>query len=351
VFFRIYINNDQPRIREAIALAILSIVIAILSYRFIERPFRRPRLDPSRTTLSGLTAAALIFCVGTYVESADGLPLRAPKAYAMRSLSVMWEWQCGGYLHLTDDLAVCTFGAPWQTAARKALLWGDSISATIAPLINDMAAREGVGVALYEACSPMLNGATVQTNYENFPGYNQWCGAQRQAMLNLLDRSQDIRTVIVASSWPPLLYHLRGTPALFEKAISDAISDLSAHGREVVVIGTPPQWPHDPVPCAIGAMGLLRRPCSDDEQHLSRAFDRMYQGPTLDLIKRVLVRFPNVRFIDPGEHLCRGEFCITELNGEPLYRDGGHLRRNLTPETARQLGAIAGLGDIFSLPQ
>jgi peptidoglycan/LPS O-acetylase OafA/YrhL len=49
VLFRIYINNGTPRIREAAALALVSIALATLSWRFVERPFRKRRWQPGQT--------------------------------------------------------------------------------------------------------------------------------------------------------------------------------------------------------------------------------------------------------------------------------------------------------------
>jgi hypothetical protein len=37
-----------------------------------------------------------------------------------------------------------------------------------------------------------------------------------------------------------------------------------------------------------------------------------------------------------------------KLNGEPLYRDGSHLRGNLSNETARELGLLTGINEIFA---
>jgi hypothetical protein len=95
VLFRVYINNGTPRIHEAMALALLSIVLAVLSYRYVERPFRKRLWKPAQSVWAGLAACMLIFCGAMYVNSANGLPARISKdAYAMRSLDAMWEWPC-----------------------------------------------------------------------------------------------------------------------------------------------------------------------------------------------------------------------------------------------------------------
>ena len=69
VLFRIYINNGQPRIHEALALAIVSSALAVLSYFVVEKPFRKRRGQPAHSVQAGLFACILIFCCSMYVDS------------------------------------------------------------------------------------------------------------------------------------------------------------------------------------------------------------------------------------------------------------------------------------------
>src|SRR5262249_26304592 len=60
VFFRVYRNNSIPTPTQAIMLAAVSIVVAALSYRYIEQPFRRPWSTAPRTVAIGLAAIAVV---------------------------------------------------------------------------------------------------------------------------------------------------------------------------------------------------------------------------------------------------------------------------------------------------
>jgi hypothetical protein len=115
VLFRVYINGGTPSIREALALAFVSIILAALSYRFVEQPFRKRRWEPAQSAWGGLLACMLIFCGAMYVDSADGLPARiSPDAYDLRSLDAMWDWKCPHPMMMGGLNAVCNFGAEWQ---------------------------------------------------------------------------------------------------------------------------------------------------------------------------------------------------------------------------------------------
>jgi hypothetical protein len=46
--------------------------------------------------------------------------------------------------------------------------------------------------------------------------------------------------------------------------------------------------------------------------------------------------------------MCGPARCDTFINGEFIYRDGHHLRRNLAPDTLRILSRQLGLVDYFT---
>ncbi len=47
--------------------------------------------------------------------------------------------------------------------------------------------------------------------------------------------------------------------------------------------------------------------------------------------------------ISPEDNLCKGDRCATIVEGEFIYRDSVHFRRNLKPETLNALIAKLGL--------
>lgn len=60
-------------------------------------------------------------------------------------------------------------------------------------------------------------------------------------------------------------------------------------------------------------------------------------------------KFRNVAVIVPTEKMCTGETCDLYQDGEFLYRDSGHIRRNLRRRTMRdfaeRIGLTAALAD------
>ena len=63
---------------------------------------------------------------------------------------------------------------------------------------------------------------------------------------------------------------------------------------------------------------------------------------------RLAVQKPKAKFIFPGDSMCREALCLVRLNGEFLYRDAAHIRRNLSLRTNRELALLIGLDQIFT---
>jgi peptidoglycan/LPS O-acetylase OafA/YrhL len=357
VMFRIFINNGQPRIQEALAVAAVSIVIAALSYRIVEQPFRKRRWRPSQSVWAGLVTCTLIFCGAKYVNSAEGLPGRISKdAYAMRSLDAMWEWPCKRIDLSREIRNACVFGAPWADGIEKAVLWGDSNADMLAPFLDVIAKQANVAVALHLNCPAVLNGETVLRNTDIVPGYNTDCGQSRLALLALLANRPDIKTVVLSASWAYLIGVLVGKQSLsaeqnhaklFQISLDDTVSRLTALGKRVVMISTIPQWFKDPVPCHMVNVGLLRRQCGDDERYLLKSTNDRFQSESVAVFLRVAESHPEATLIIPGKGLCPSARCIDTVNGEAIYRDVVHLRRNLSEATNRELAHLIGLDRVF----
>jgi hypothetical protein len=105
----------------------------------------------------------------------------------------------------------------------------------------------------------------------------------------------------------------------------------------------------DPVPCAI-ADALPRRKCPAELTTISRSEYERLQRSIHNAIANASRGLANTHGIFSGDNMCGPLNCMTALNGEPLYRDIAHLRRNLAPETRRRLGQLMGLHQIFALP-
>jgi hypothetical protein len=70
---------------------------------------------------------------------------------------------------------------------------------------------------------------------------------------------------------------------------------------------------------------------------LDWSYFKQNQKPTLDVLRRY-ENNKGVQVISPADKLCNDSGCTTTINGEFIYRDEGHFRRDLKSETLAILG-------------
>lgn len=61
------------------------------------------------------------------------------------------------------------------------------------------------------------------------------------------------------------------------------------------------------------------------------------------LLIEIAKAIPNVSAVTPTGRLCGNDTCKTSMDGEFLWRDVNHIRRNLNPQTRRDFADRIGL--------
>jgi peptidoglycan/LPS O-acetylase OafA/YrhL len=353
VYFRIYINNGHPAAGEAIALAAVSIILAILSYRFVEQPFRTRRWSAPRTVSTGLAGIMTIFCASMYVDSADGLPQRLPpQGQAMRSLEVMWEWPCQEQAIDLIPGRYCVFGAPWQTAPRKTMIWGDSHAEHFAPIFDAINSDPQRSFLVFAGCPPVL-GDELFLATPNPARYTDLCKRFHANGVKLLAQDRSIDEVVLTSNWMELPWRIEGRaqdglPAM-ATALTKLIKATSITGRRFLLMGMVPHLPAEVVECEIwDSSNLWRRPCVGTARFPDPASVKQLSEPTDQMLIEVATSLPNVEAVLSTEKLCGGDACQLTIDGEFLYRDVGHIRRNLSQQAKRHFADRIGLTEALA---
>jgi peptidoglycan/LPS O-acetylase OafA/YrhL len=354
VLFRHYANGDTPTWLEATVLGVVSVGLSYLSWRFVEEPVRNSTFQPWPTITGGLGASAIVAIAGLAVVQAGGFVNRiSPEIKKLSSLDVMWEWACPVKTKF-DELAMpyCIFGAPWESASTKGMLWGDSHAEHMAPIVEAAAKGTSSSFILYRACPAPL-GEHVRRVWKEVPDYVANCISWRTAAIKFLHDRPDVNLVIFSAAWTSLVNlvsqdgTLPGDPdpySLIVHGVETLIDEAAMPGRRFIVIADVPQLIVDPVPCATkNLLGLLRQDCAKADGTVSSAQFHDRQGKIYAELSKIAAGRDDVRMVVPGEHLCTGEWCQTYLGGEFLYRDASHIRRNLSDQTKRDYADLIGL--------
>ncbi|WP_371870905.1 SGNH hydrolase domain-containing protein [Pelagibacterium lentulum] len=100
--------------------------------------------------------------------------------------------------------------------------------------------------------------------------------------------------------------------------------------------------------CVFARSSLLRASCGPDALVLPKS---AYDARNADL-NEVFAKLARERIdasaIFPGTTMCASGTCLTEINGEFLFRDNSHIRRNLSAGTLEVIANTIGLRDVLN---
>ncbi|MGH6871581.1 MAG: acyltransferase family protein [Rhizomicrobium sp.] len=322
-----------------VLLIALSFALAILSWRFVERPFRGRNGLLSRNRLFALAATmiAVFAAAGAILWIGKGLPQRysppvrailaveeAPKGSEIRCFSRSPRAVAAGNLCKVGDAA----------APPTFLVWGDSHSQALLPAIAAAAVqkhRAGL-FAGHGYCAP-LDGVT-RLDVRRCTPFNA-------AVMRLAMRPT-ITEVILVARWAPdagaspigpddrgaialtdaqsKSQDARNTYEVFSRGLERAVRKLRGAGKKVVIVASVPEN-RVSVPEEMAKMRIAGRHWPIE---ISTADFLARQSAVFAEFRKLQVQY-GVVMVYPHTVLCRNGVCAVEKDGAPLYRDAHHL--------------------------
>ena len=342
VFARLY-SLDEVAVETFLTLALCSVVLAYLSYKFVERPFRHKKRVSAKSIWVTAGTGSVILLLAGLVGGFTGVIHKSIPADLKTVLED--EHRRGPFLErdgrYCDNASVveaCILGG-----AEHAPTWaiiGDSHAAAIAPTLDNIwANNEQAGYQLTKpGCAYAPGMARIDLRFDECLAHN---AAVRERLLR-----GDVKSVIVVAAWSQyvegegydngeggyapasdVMGPLRNSPDIDRRsallnAYSASIEELLDKGIRVFLIYPIPEFGWD-VPYRRYKMyvrGLDSAITTDSAAYSDRheavvaVFDR--------LESRQLIK------IYPFSVFCDGHVrgrCIAELNTRLLYRDDDHL--------------------------
>ncbi|MDN0095773.1 acyltransferase family protein [Yersinia rohdei] len=359
VFYRIKIGEIS--MSTSILLILLSIVISVLSFYLIEKPFRTKQL--SRWKLIVISASPIIliiFSVFILVKNSSSdqtETFMSPLAKKMYEDFKVPEFRrlkgnSEGKNYLSGEKTIdCTNRSPLEACKFGDESWvvlGDSYAASFEYALQNELAEKGHGIIslTYEQCSFVSEKLWFGTAPE--------CPEINRQRWQVINNFTDKKTFLIAANYAQFKdvkvvqegeKKSNGMPVVGEElvweSLAENINKLLSLGHRVVVIYPIPSISTD---VKIEYFRLLNMTNS----HINKVYDKRTKGyyaalslgETLD---NSLTSNPNLIIIKPVDSLCSDNRCLIINKDGGLYNNGNHLSN---------AGARLVLGDVFQkLPQ
>jgi len=293
--------------------------LAVLSWKFVEQPFRTKAWLPKRKDVYGtaLIALSLLAITGMSLHDNVGYVSRMKMSVADYSRKLV---KGNPHRQDCDQKAVAEIekDAVCQTLpGRKAsfMLWGDSHADAAAPAFYELSKKFGKNgyVATYHGCPPALGYAERGWNTSNH------CVAYNRAIFDFIVRNK-IKHVFLVSSWISWIDTPGEEPV--EVLLQHTIDALSKEGVKVYLLLDVPSATYNSTH-VIGMEALYGRKIDvplvargDYLKHRNEALK-----PITDTVHGAVI-------IDPVDRMCPDEFCKVEEDGQNLYYDQNHISMN-----------------------
>ncbi len=326
-----------------VALVVLALLLAHLSHAAVETPFRR--MGTVR-----VWAKAMLWLL---------LPLAISCIWLAQQLTQPAASDWRAWMQPNQGLGIaCEYDTDFtpreacRTSPRPhTLVWGDSYAMHLLPALQAGARQGGLMQATRSTCTPNLRYAALGP--KDPPERALQCLSLSRSVLAYLAHAPHVHRVVIASRWQYLLdgtvldaqgQRVRPSAAQLADSLSEVIAELHRLHKAVVIVSPPALLGPD---TNLGLcterrhQGLLTRlPALGADCSFAEADFRAQQAPVLKLLSRIGQQ-AHVDVIDLSRFNCHDGRCASTVDGQPLYRDAGHL----SVVGAQRLGQGIGLMD------
>lgn len=302
------VNVEPLSLPMRLALVFAAIIVAWLSFRFVEQPLRRPDGSSSRQLVIAGTAASFAVALVVLLSGNALDRVAPPQDLASRTRTDFPVTR--SYCHLRGDQANDEYSANACTSSSlqspRVAIWGDSHALAWQGFAWMLAQQEGRAAIEYtrDACAPALDYDNGKRSLES--------GRCRAFNAMVMEKIKGIDTVVLTASWP-----LGSSNSLFNDQFARTVAAVARSVRHVIILGPTPTL-RASVPDCI-ASGKL------DACALSRTEFARDTDPVKKFLETLAEKNDNVTYVDLADFFCSSTSCPPLKDGYGLYWDDNHV--------------------------
>ncbi len=336
----------EPTAAERLGLAVLAVVLAAATTRWIEAPIRGRRIFAGgrETLMAGFGAMLVLFAIGKATSVTLGFPERLPAdalALARQDVDLAGQF-CNATSHV--DLGIgttCEIGDWGASQAADFVVWGDSHALAEIPAFAIAARQHGQHGLIFgqASCEPLLGVSDPDPEGVACRDFNA-------AVVGFL-KARPAPTVFLVALWArvaegrpvPAICAGRGgenggvidvvagitsgngSHAAFDNGLGRSLAFLNGVGITPILLqDTPCQFTE--VPAALAMAATLHRSLSGiEEKRTTIDASQAWVDSRLAAASAA----GRARFLRTRDAFCGPETCPVAVGSAALYRDSSHL--------------------------
>ncbi|WP_434655350.1 acyltransferase [Pseudomonas sp. R3-56] len=311
------ILGGQPSVLVRAGAVLLSLILAIATYLFVERPLRYSK---SRNVTIGLVISMIaIGAFGWYVAKTEGIPGRAAATdqEALNKLLVGPTWK-----YTKNDLCVSLYAPTFRYFCSQekpspptVILIGNSYANHLYGGLVESERFSKQNILSYGSCEP--------------GGYQIDCDMQEQ----IISEQPSIKYAIISSLWPRIredgeIVNMISGESLnynmsffkrYEDFLSAKIDFLNKHGVTTIIFKPKPEVAYEPRTCFARPFAPAANSCIVSLDEVGKQ-----QAGIVAVIDRVAAKHPEAFVFDQNPLFCNDKNCSLVKDGVPLLRDFRH---------------------------
>ncbi|MHB9025714.1 MAG: acyltransferase family protein [Armatimonadota bacterium] len=304
-------------------LLIVSVVLAIVTWKFVETPFRKRRVLKTRPQIfafAGVTTLVLLLS-GVSIYQLQGVPARIPAA-AIEYMNGSTDRAFLNDLKLRDAVTgnFVELGTGDSNQPIVFMMWGDSHAMAAMPAVDSLCKKYAVrGVAATHASTAPLVG------YEStgVASLGKESIAFNNAVLRFI-RDKRVANVVLVANWSGYVGQDKNSTRL-HRGFIDTITALQDTGASIWIMHEVPQQRCKNAPAALAAAVMFHRG-NPDELGVPLAEHQKNRKKLKPIFDELTMRYPRVTVLDPTPVFVTAKnVCRMAKHGRSLYFDCTHL--------------------------
>ncbi|MBK2296102.1 acyltransferase family protein [Francisella philomiragia] len=292
-----YLSIEKTHLVKLVILA-LSVVLATLTYLFVEKPFRYKFKASFKKTLILLwiipIAIASCFALGSKYISNFGFnyntfKLVSPSEYNCYPIDEKWNID----KHILSN---CKRFGDLSKREDSIVLYGDSHAQQLGGFIDALAKNASLK-------------AVEITTYKRFTLYSK----HTQNIINNIYKELNPKYIVFGGLWILVTKDRENSIVYLEDAIRTCIKDGII---PVLVLDNPPLYNLSP---NCGGSRIKKVLLIEDNCFVQKQKVLNTQRKSLHALNTIIKKYPQIKVIDTKKITCRKSKCYSILSGQPLY--------------------------------